>query len=73
MEITDKSLREGGPRYTKGKILREHTVNFDGFDIGITSIKYPYITKKLKRNEIGVHGGVSYEESIIPLITRVVC
>ncbi|MFX0142081.1 MAG: hypothetical protein ACFFDN_51060 [Candidatus Hodarchaeota archaeon] len=71
--IKDFGLVEGGPRWTKGKILRNTTLNFNGEDSKITSLKYPYITKKIRRNEWGVHGGISYEESIVPLISRVVC
>jgi hypothetical protein len=73
IQIDDLSLKEGGARWTKGKIFRDKTITYDGFDAEVTSLKYPYITKKLKRNEWGVHGGVSYEENVIPWITKVVC
>ncbi len=32
------------------------------------ALKYPYIVRNLKSNEWGVHGGISFEESIVPLL-----
>ena len=31
-------------------------------------LDYPYIKRGLHRNEWGVHGGLSFQESIVPLI-----
>lgn len=33
-----------------------------------TALAYPYMTRDFKHTEWGVHGGLSYQESIIPLI-----
>jgi len=33
-----------------------------------TALAYPHLTRELKNTEWGVHGGFSYQESIVPLI-----
>ncbi len=45
-----------------------HTLNtkFAGRDFAL--LEYPYLRRKLRSNEWGVHGGLSFEESIVPLI-----
>jgi len=66
----DFNLKDKGKRYTSGKIHRRITKVFDNENF--TALKYPYITEKIRRNEWGVHGGLSYEENVVPLIKRVV-
>lgn len=64
----DFNLKDKGKRYTSGKILRDITKVFEKENY--TAFKFPYITSKIKRTEWGVHGGLSYEENIIPLIKK---
>jgi hypothetical protein len=33
-----------------------------------TLLNYPYLRRRLRANEWGVHGGLSFEESIVPLL-----
>lgn len=44
-----------------------HTEQWDGDDF--LRLVYPYLFYNLKGNEHGVHGGYSYQECIVPLIT----
>lgn len=66
--VNEFNLKDKGKRYTSGKIMRDITKVFK--DQKYTAFKYPYITQKIKRNEWGVHGGLSYEENIVPLIKK---
>lgn len=66
--VNQFNLKDKGKRYTSGKIVRSITKVYDNENY--TALKYPFITEKMKRNEWGVHGGLSYEESIVPLIKR---
>lgn len=60
------------PRYTSGNIVRPFAKAFSLEGMSITSLFYPYISHPLKNNEWGVHGGISYEESIVPWYSMVV-
>jgi len=42
------------------------TVGFEGKEFAL--LEYPYLRRELRGTEWGVHGGLSYEESIVPLI-----
>jgi hypothetical protein len=56
------------PRYLDGKILRSYALSMNCFGKNYSLIRYPFITRSLRNNEWGVHGGISAYESIIPLI-----
>ncbi len=57
------------PRYYEGIHSGEKMwrVNFAGSDY--TLLTYPYIRRPLRQTEWGVHGGLSFEESFVPLVT----
>jgi hypothetical protein len=56
------------PRYLDGKILRPYVLPINCCGKNYSLIRYPFITRSLRNNEWGVHGGLSAYESIIPLI-----
>jgi len=43
------------------------TVKFDGKEFSL--LEYPYLRRELWANEKGVHGGLSFEESFVPMIS----
>lgn len=56
------------PRYYEYHKRSQHVVNveFDGKAFAV--LEYPYLRRELRANEWGVHGGLSFEESVVPLI-----
>lgn len=57
------------PRYVTGREKVPHSMALTNEDGDIVSgLAYPYLARKLKNTEWGVHGGFSYYESIVPLI-----
>jgi hypothetical protein len=56
------------PRYYEGLISGEllWRVNFLGNDYSL--LAYPFIRRQLRSTEWGVHGGLSFEESFVPLV-----
>jgi hypothetical protein len=75
LEIIHEELQEAShcPRYLDGKILRDYTFPVSSWGKNYSLIRYPYITRALKRNEWGVHGGLSAPECIIPLLIKEMC
>jgi len=57
-------------RYIKGSRLRTYTQIKSCLGDTYSLLQVPYITRPLKNNEWGVHGGISAWESIVPLIMR---
>jgi hypothetical protein len=56
------------PRYYEGLVSGEllWRVNFLGNDYSL--LAYPFIRRQLRSTEWGVHGGLSFEESFVPLV-----
>jgi hypothetical protein len=56
------------PRYYEGLLGGEvlWRVEFEGNDYA--ALAYPFIRRKLRSDEWGVHGGLSFEESFVPLV-----
>jgi hypothetical protein len=42
-------------------------VEFEGKEFAL--LEYPYLRRDLRANEWGVHGGLSFEESVVPLLS----
>jgi hypothetical protein len=59
---------ERHPRYTEGALLRPHTRVISHARRAYTVLQAPYLTRKLRQNEWGVHGGISAWESLVPLV-----
>ncbi|MFQ6042700.1 MAG: hypothetical protein ACE5PV_17725 [Candidatus Poribacteria bacterium] len=72
LEEIDSGFGKSSPRYygvderakfpeDKGRYVRVNELTYFQLD-------YPYIRRRLHRNEWGVHGGLSFQESIVPFI-----
>lgn len=55
------------PRYIKGALLRPYGVTVQSLGQTFTLLKYPWMLRRFRNNEWGVHGGISAWESIVPL------
>jgi hypothetical protein len=61
-------LRDSRPRYTEtgiSEMYQAHSSNIHGYDV----LHYPYLGAPIPTNDSGVHGGLSYQESVVPFIT----
>ena len=58
------------PRYYEYAKASEHvlTATFEGKEFAL--LAYPYLRRELRANEWGVHGGLSFEESVVPWVSR---
>ena len=56
------------PRHYEHAKSGEHTLNveFEGREFAM--LEYPYLRRQLQSNEWGVHGGLSFEESLVPFM-----
>ncbi|MBT9142095.1 MAG: hypothetical protein DDT32_01801 [Syntrophomonadaceae bacterium] len=69
--VTD--LQPGDARYIRyipGSRMRNYVLVKSCLGSAYSMLRVPYITRKLRNNEWGVHGGISAWESIVPLIIR---
>lgn len=57
-------------RYIRGSRLRHYACVRSCMGDAYSLLKVPFITRQLKSNEWGVHGGISAWESVVPLIIR---
>lgn len=60
-------LENSRPRYTENPVpdhLHDYVTEMHGFG----ALHYPYLGANISANDAGVHGGVSYQESIVPFI-----
>lgn len=57
-------------RYIRGSRLRNYLLVRNCLNESYSMLRVPYITRRLRNNEWGVHGGISAWESIVPLIIR---
>jgi len=55
-------------RFVEGDHDFEYGITIDVDDEPVTALGYPGLTRDLKNTEWGVHGGFSYQESLVPLI-----
>lgn len=62
----------GHARYVRGRFVRDFGRCCTNFGQNYTLLRMPCMTRNLKSNEWGVHGGISAWESIVPLITKIV-
>lgn len=72
IEIADDLFQDDirSPRYIKGAVLRPYGRHCRSLNQNFTLLKVPWITRRFRNNEWGVHGGISAWESIVPLIVR---
>ena len=59
-------------RYYEHAKHSQHVLNveFEGKEFAL--LEYPYLRRELRANEWGVHGGLSFEESVVPLINIII-
>ncbi len=57
------------PRHYEHAKQGEHILNveFEGKEFAL--LEYPYLRRELRSNEWGVHGGLSFEESVVPWLS----
>jgi hypothetical protein len=72
VEIVGDILPEDSrhPRYLEGHFLRDYGRCRTGFGKNYTLLRAPCLTRNLRGNEWGVHGGISAWESVVPLMIR---
>lgn len=58
------------PRYIKGALLRNYGRVIKSMDQTYTLLGVPWMTRRFRNDEWGVHGGISAWESIVPLISQ---
>ncbi len=68
LQVFEENPSAESPRYYEYPKQTPFTLNvqFDGESFAV--LVYPYLRRRLRANEWGVHGGLSFQESIIPLI-----
>ena len=72
-EIGDELLvirdeRTNSRRYAKGAFLLPHTRQFSCYGANYTALAYPYLFNPLTALEWGTHGGISFQESVVPFV-----
>lgn len=58
------------PRYLNGAIPHKYGRTINSVGRKITAFKIPWMNRRFRNNEWGVHGGISAWESIVPLIIK---
>jgi len=61
--------RADHPRHYEHAMHSEHTLTVEFEDREFAVLEYPYLRRRLRSNEWGVHGGLSFEESVVPLLS----
>ena len=64
--IRDKRIRSR--RYVKGTMISPHSKQFVCNGITYSSLAYPYLFNPLSNLEWGTHGGISFQESVVPFV-----
>lgn len=55
-------------RYAKGALLTPHSRQFSCYGTNYTALAYPYLFRSLNSLEWGIHGGISFQESVVPFV-----
>ena len=56
------------PRHYEYTKHSQYTLNVEFEGKAFAMLEYPYLRRELRANEWGVHGGLSFEESVVPLM-----
>lgn len=65
------SLKGSKPRFSESRPDQLHDEHYSRFECGSVPfyvLHHPYLGAKIPSNDSGVHGGLSYQESIVPLL-----
>jgi hypothetical protein len=55
-------------RYAEGAFAVPHSMHFSHYGKNYTVLAYPYLFKPLTALEWGTHGGISFQESVVPFV-----
>lgn len=66
-----QSLKDTHPRFSQHKPevkIKDSWVRFENSSVPFYLFRFPILGRQLPSNDSGVHGGLSYQESIVPFI-----
>jgi hypothetical protein len=66
--IIIKNDRVHSKRYAKGVIVSPNTKQFFCYGTNYSILEFPYLFKDMSSIEWGAHGGISFQESIVPFV-----
>jgi len=66
--VVIRDERAGHHRYAEGTLLTSHSRQFSCYGKNYTVLAYPYLFKPLTVLEWGTHGGISFQESVVPFV-----
>ena len=66
--IVVRDERTNSHRYAKGAFLVSHSRQFSCYGTNYTVLAYPYLFNPLTVLEWGTHGGISFQESVVPFV-----
>jgi len=66
--IVIRDERTDSRRYAKGALLTPDSKQFSCYGVNYTVLAYPYVFNPLTGLEWGVHGGISFQESVVPFV-----
>jgi len=69
-QLDNRKLADSKPRYATrySPELDEYTIRMENGGVPYYLLCYPYLGSAIRANDSGVHGGLSYQESIVPFI-----
>ena len=68
--INDPASENASTRYFYGRLARQYARPITSYGRNYSMLQFPYITRTLRNNEWGVHGGISYQECFVPFLRR---
>jgi len=66
--IVIRDERTDSHRYAKGTLIIPHSRQFSCYGMNYTVLAYPYLFNRLTSLEWGMHGGISFQESVVPFV-----
>jgi len=66
--IVVRDERTNSRRYAKGSFLLPYGRQFSCYGKNYTALAYPYLFQPLTGLEWGTHGGISFQESVVPFV-----
>jgi len=72
LQVWHQGRSMNSPRYLKYAYpsLQTLEIGFEGQTYSL--LNYPYIGRSFRTNEWGMHGGLSFEESVVPFLTAII-
>lgn len=66
--IVTRDERTNSHRYARGAFLFPNSMQLSRYGTNYTVLAYPYLFKPLTSLEWGTHGGISFQESVVPFV-----